>query len=177
MGIKIRRAGTDDALSIATVHVAAWKAAYEGKYDGAALARRSVDIREDQWRRGLGWSEERGFLVWVAEEGDRVIGFVSAGASEDPELPPGIGEIYTLYLDPEWIGRGVGRALMTEALDELRRKGFGEAILWVLADNARARRFYEAAGLRWDGTERIKDKNGWKHHDVRYRRSLTGDER
>jgi len=172
MSIKIRRAGLDDALSIAKVHVAAWRAAYEGLFDGAAIARRSVEIREDQWRRGLAWPEERGLLVWVAEDEGQIVGFISAGPGEDATAPSAVGEVYTLYLEPSRIGQGVGRALMLESLDELKRRGFTEAILWVLADNTRARRFYEAAGLSWDGTERIKDRNGWKHRDVRYRRSL-----
>ena len=172
MSIKIRRAGLDDATSIAKVHVAAWKAAYEGLFDGAAMARRSVQIRADQWHRGLAWPEERGFLVWVAENEGQIVGFISAGPSEDSQAPSDVGEIFTLYLEPTCIGQGFGRALMLESLDELKRRGFKEVILWVLADNSRARRFYEAAGLTWDGTERIKEKNGWKHRDVRYRRPV-----
>ena len=172
MSIKIRRAGLDDAPSIAKVHVAAWNAAYLGLSDGAARARRSVEIREDQWRRGLAWPEERGFLVWVAEDEGQIVGFITAGPSEDAQAARDVGEVFTLYLEPSRIGQGVGRALMLESLDELKRRGFKEVILWVLADNSRARRFYEAAGLTWDGTERVKEKNGWKHRDVRYRRPV-----
>lgn len=51
-------------------------------------------------------------------------------------------------LSPELahVGRGIGRALLAHALDDLRRHGYQAAMLRVLATNARARRFYEAAG-------------------------------
>src|ERR671912_596226 len=50
----------------------------------------------------------------------------------------------------DW-GTGVGRALMTTACDHLADGGRNHLRLWVLADNARARKFYERAGLAADG--------------------------
>jgi len=44
------------------------------------------------------------------------------------------------------IGIGVGRALFAHAVDELLSRGYGPLTLWVLEDNVRAQRFYEAAG-------------------------------
>ena len=62
-----------------------------------------------------------------------------------------IGEIYAIYVAPERWGTGVGRALMTAARDALAAAGNAEIRLWVLAENARARRFYERAGMVTDG--------------------------
>jgi hypothetical protein len=50
--------------------------------------------------------------------------------------------------------------------------GYGQVTLWVLASNARARRFYEAAGLRPDGAVKVDDSRGFALSEVRYRRSL-----
>jgi GNAT superfamily N-acetyltransferase len=52
--------------------------------------------------------------------------------------------LYTLA--SEW-GRGTGPALMHAALTSLRQHSYLEAVLWVLAENARARRFYERCGF------------------------------
>ena len=61
-----------------------------------------------------------------------------------------MGELFAIYVDPEAWGRGAGRALMDTALASLREH-FDEAVLWVLEDNPRTRRFYELAGWVHDG--------------------------
>lgn len=83
-----------------------------------------------------------------------------------------LGELYAINLDPDAWGRGLGRELLAAATDELSRLGFGEAVLWVVAGNTRARRFYEAAGWSADGIERLDESQGPPIDEVRYRRSL-----
>jgi GNAT superfamily N-acetyltransferase len=63
--------------------------------------------------------------------------------------------LYALYLLPAWWSAGVGRALMTSVLDALRGDRYRRVVLWVLADNARARRFYERAGFTIDGATNV----------------------
>lgn len=43
---------------------------------------------------------------------------------------------------------------MDFALGELRRAGYREVIIWVLAENTRARLFYEKYGFTHDGAEK-----------------------
>jgi hypothetical protein len=52
--------------------------------------------------------------------------------------------------------------------------GYTEAVLWVLPDNARGRRFYELAGWTTDGTQRTSEVRGVVVPEVRYRRRLQG---
>ncbi|MEU7869970.1 class I SAM-dependent methyltransferase [Dactylosporangium sp. NPDC049140] len=59
------------------------------------------------------------------------------------------------------------------ALDRLRADGHAEAVLWVLASNERARRFYEAAGWHADGGSRIEDFAGVPIEELRYRRTVA----
>jgi ribosomal protein S18 acetylase RimI-like enzyme len=66
----------------------------------------------------------------------------------------------------------VGRALMRETLARLRAHGFEEAVLWVLEDNSRTRRFYELAGWRADGDVKIEEWLGLVVREVRYRIDL-----
>jgi len=80
-------------------------------------------------------------------------------AAAGPLTPAGrtgeVGELYALYLLPAWWSAGVGRTLMTSVLDALRGDRYRRVVLWVLADNARARRFYERAGFTLDGATNV----------------------
>jgi GNAT superfamily N-acetyltransferase len=66
---------------------------------------------------------------------------------------------------------GVGRLLITAARERLRGVGVTAASLWVLDGNARARRFYERDGWRFDGTRRTRAYGGAPVEEVRYRRT------
>ena len=67
----------------------------------------------------------------------------------------GGGQLYRLYVrDPAW-GTGVADELHAAALDALRERGKASASLWCLAENVRARRFYERRGWTPDGRERV----------------------
>ena len=70
---------------------------------------------------------------------------------------PEEAEILALHTLPESRGTGLGAALLTEALNQIGRK---PVFLWAFRDNARARRFYEKHGFRWDGTKRISEFDG-----------------
>jgi acyl dehydratase/GNAT superfamily N-acetyltransferase len=66
----------------------------------------------------------------------------------------GDGWLHRLYVRPSAWGAGVGAALHEDALAALREQGVASASLWCLAENDRARRFYERRGWRLNGTER-----------------------
>ena len=66
----------------------------------------------------------------------------------------GGGWLHRLYVRPSAWGGGVGATLHDDALAVLRDAGSDSASLWVLAENARARGFYERRGWRLNGAER-----------------------
>jgi len=82
--------------------------------------------------------------------------------------------LYAINVDPDRWGTGAGRALLAAAQAELARLGYAKAVLWVLPDNARGRRFYELAGWTTDGTQRTSEVRGVVVPEVRYRRRLQG---
>ncbi len=102
----------------------------------------------------------------VAEEGSDVIGFVSIGPSRDER---GVGELYAIYVHPDWWGTGAGRALIARGEQELGA-AYAEATLWVLDDNPRARAFYEAGGWSGDGATKSDERWGVRAPEVRYRK-------
>jgi GNAT superfamily N-acetyltransferase len=107
----------------------------------------------------------------VAVENDTVVGFCTAGPSRDAAAQLE-AEIYAIYLDPDVIGTGRGRRLFEHAVEDLRQLGYRRAELWVLPTNVRARRFYERAGWRHDGTERMDRVQDLQLPEVRYRVEL-----
>ena len=162
----VRPAGVEDAAAIAWVHVRTWQAAYAHAFGAERLAGLDVERRAGFWREWLAGERAN---VFVAEDEGRVVAFASVGANEqEPEL----GELYAIYALPEAWGSGAGPALMAAALAALRAAGFREALLWVLADNPRARRFYEREGWRADGAEREEELLGVRVVEARYRIEL-----
>ena len=92
--------------------------------------------------------------VLVAEDGDEMVGYVTAGPSRDPDVPGSVGEIWTLFVEPHAIGRGVGKRLLEAGLAHLREAAFDEVTLWSFRDNERANSFYERHGFHRDGAEK-----------------------
>ncbi|SDH31561.1 GNAT family N-acetyltransferase [Nonomuraea jiangxiensis] len=60
-----------------------------------------------------------------------------------------------LEVRPEEFSTGMGRALMAASTEELSSSGHAEVGLWVLADNPRARRFYERFGFTLSGRTKM----------------------
>jgi GNAT superfamily N-acetyltransferase len=165
--VTIRRAQPADAREIAEVHVRTWQAAYRHAFPAEVLDNLSVDDRAPLATRLLESDSE---AIWVAEDGDRVVGFVSVGPSRTEE---DTGELYAIYVLPEAWGSGAGRELIGAAKDWFAREGYATAMLWVLGDNPRARRFYEREGWRAEGT-RIDTVRGIEVEEALYRLALVG---
>jgi len=109
--------------------------------------------------------------ILLADDGGELLGYSGFGANRDPDAEPGVGEVRTFFVSPASWRRGVGRELLTAALDQLAEMGYESASLWSFAANERANAFYEAAGFARDGSERTEEV--WGHiPEVRYRRSL-----
>jgi GNAT superfamily N-acetyltransferase len=107
--------------------------------------------------------------VLVAERDGGVLGFSYLGVAREEEDS---GELYAMYVHPQGWGLGAGRALMARTLELLRGEGFTEAILWVLEDNPRTRRFYELAGWQVDGGVKVEEWLETSVREVRYRIDL-----
>lgn len=170
--VHLRRAREDDAPGIAEVHVETWRHAYRDLLPAEFLKALDVGAREKWWRTELHVTPELR-RPWIAETGTDIAGFVSVGPSSDPGASTETGEVYALYVAPDCWDRGVGRNLLHHGQRDLVEHGYNEATLWVLADNTRAREFYEAAGWRTDGAQRTEDIGGRHVVEVRYRRSLV----
>jgi ribosomal protein S18 acetylase RimI-like enzyme len=93
-------------------------------------------------------------IILVAEEGDRLLGYVQFGDVDIPEVEAtaGDGAVHRLYVDATAQGRGLGRLLLNAALEHPRLAGASRVFLSVWEQNARAVRLYESVGFRRFGT-------------------------
>ena len=167
-----------DARAVASIHVRTWQVAYRGQLPDDFLERLSaeVDERAARWERFVAEAPERGWSQLVAEADDRVIGFITFGASNDEPRHQGVGEVYALYVDPAHWHHGHGRELLAAAVEGLGQRLFTEATLWVLATNTRARRFYQVAGWHPDGATKTDRLGDVALREVRYRVTLAASQ-
>jgi ribosomal protein S18 acetylase RimI-like enzyme len=167
--MNIRRATANDAPVLARVHVDSWQVAYKGIVPDSHLERFTVERREEAFRAAIDAGLEETYL---AEDDGQAIGILTIGASRDADLDiTRVGEIWGIYITPDYWRRGVGRMLVGEAEHILRSRSYNEVVLWVLADNAAARRFYEKMGFALDGMDKMVDL-GSPLKVVRYKKGL-----
>lgn len=167
----IRPAAFEDASRLAEIHITSWQAAYADVLPAEYLDGLSGELtkRTEQWQDWLGTdSSQRTVLVVV--DGDDVVGFAHLGPSGDKGLE-NVGELYSMYLDPDRYRQGWGTELMAAVFDELRAGGFAGASLWVMTANTAAQAFYERAGWEADGAA-TDHCLGIAIPAVRYRRAL-----
>ncbi len=139
--IGVRRAEIEDAEAITAVHDSAWRNAYDGVIPAKELARIVA-------RRGARWWERairRGTAILVLEVGGEICGYATVGPNRARNLAQK-GEVYEIYMRPEYQGIGLGTRLFLAARRELSRFGFDTVVVWALADNDGACRFYSNAG-------------------------------
>ena len=112
-----------------------------------------------------------GGRLQVAEANGEVVGFCRLGPARDVDAPPPrFAEATHLYVAPAHTSAGIGRALFSAALERARAAGYAGLLLWVLEGNAKARRFYAAHGLRFDGARHTEpDWLGEGVYEARYR--------
>lgn len=137
---RVRRARRGDAAAIGALHVESWRDAYAGILPDTVLLRMSASAEGQKWAHVLAHGE----TVLIAESGGRTVGFGSCGAARGTALDYA-GEVYTLYVHPDYHGEGIGRRLLQEMFVALRRMGHRSAVIWVLQSNP-SRYFYEAMG-------------------------------
>jgi ribosomal protein S18 acetylase RimI-like enzyme len=157
--VRVRPPRLADAEEVVRVHVRTWQSAYAGMVPDDVLNALDGQLEDRVRRTRERWSEPEPrrwrTLLAVDPADDRPVGFTTFGpyrlndGSED--VDPTIGEVLAIYVDPAHQRRGAGRALMDAAVAALRADGVREIRLWVLAENAPSRRFYERYGYRLDG--------------------------
>jgi GNAT superfamily N-acetyltransferase len=170
----VRRGTETDAEQMAKIIVDGWSTAYRGMIPDAYLDAMRAGDRVDRMRQRLALPDPYATLLAVG--GDGAVGAyatvtaVQDGDDEHPNLST--GELAALYADPAWQGTGAGKAAHEAGIEYLVKQGFEHAVLWVLADNAPSRRFYETRGWTCDQVTKADTFGGSSVTEIRYSRLL-----
>src|SRR3954471_18439818 len=139
--IEIRRAKASDATDVAETHDEAWRTAYQGIIPGNELEKLINRRGPDWWDSAI----RKGSRITILMFGTTVAGYANYGRNRARSLYYE-GEIYELYLRPEFQGLGMGRKLFSAARRDLGQSGLQSMVVWALSDNEPATGFYRALG-------------------------------
>ena len=144
--LQVRKAGTADVALIRELAGRSWHAFYPGMI---SMPQIHYMLRQMYSPRRLQADLLRGARYFVAETGDRPIGFL--GCDPTPEPTHASGQPLVLqrfYLVPEFQGRGYGAVLLGWLEEHARGLGLDRIRLRVNKHNHRALRAYRRAGYR-----------------------------
>ena len=167
---EIREGTPTDVEAIARVHVDVWRATYPGIVPDAHLRSLSYEKRAEGWRKNLARSQPPYHLFVALDSSGQIVGFSDGGPNRgEPSYID--GEIYAIYLRPEYQGRGVGERLLRASLERLAADDFRDAMAWVLEANP-TRFFYQKMGGNLIGGK-VAEIGGAKLKELGYGWSLS----
>lgn len=143
MEISIRKTEIQDHEIIASIANHCWKDAYKDIFPRDLLDNLSLEKRLEQ---RLTWFDSPQKFSLVACAQDKIIGFCDFGESRHPKFA--IGEIYSLYILPEYKGSGIGKSLILDAMKYLENCNLSPFFVTTLEVNLPARKFYEKLGFK-----------------------------
>lgn len=160
----IRDAVSADCPGIARVQVDSYRSAYAGLFPPAYLAQFSYTEQEQDWENWFASGGSEILLVALSPE-NQVEGYILARAQ--PEVFPGFdAEIAALHVRQAARGRGVGRALLSQAAVALAARGCRSVMLWTLQGNP-VRHWYVRLNGQLLG-EKSFEVDGWLITEVAY---------
>jgi len=145
LALAVRAARHEDAPAVARVYIEAWHDTYPAILPSDLLRAMTPRGQTARWRAAIVTGGRERVLVAECQP-HGIIGMTSFGPAQDRPLGYD-GEVYTLYVAPDFFGRGVGTLLLRAAFGALRTSGFTSCVIWAHARNP-ARYFYEAMGGR-----------------------------
>ncbi|MBN3931591.1 N-acetyltransferase [Streptomyces verrucosisporus] len=182
--VRVREAAEADLEAVAALRVRGWWYAYRRLMPREYLE--AMDATAYAARRRETFAETRETVtdLVAVDGGGRITGWAAlgpcrgegggsgGGGCEEEDCRD--GELYALYVEPELIGSGLGRALLAEVVRRADARRMPRLRLWVVEGNERARRFYAAAGFAPDGARSLFDAGGTPVAEVRYTREPGG---
>ena len=135
----VRKMNLNDIEKVVDINIACWKRVYKGIIDDSYLA--SID-REGRIKRNIEKLKESNNVV--AEIEGEVVGFCRYDNSRDSQEYD--CEIIALYVNPDKLKQGIGKAMFEYVVDEFKNQGKKKMIIWCLKENYNSRKFYEKMG-------------------------------
>jgi GNAT superfamily N-acetyltransferase len=144
--VMVRDGKIDDISQIAQIHVQTWQDAYKDILPQNFLNGLSVEKRANQWKESIKNNQSTGQNgLFVVSDGNKIYGFAACGAARNNEFA-GYGELFAIYVAPEFQKHGYGYKLFEKVRGFLKAKGFNNAYVWSLEENIPAHNAYEKWG-------------------------------
>lgn len=159
MKMTIRPGKAEDIDALVRIFRACWQESYRDLLSEDVRNAMSVEKAKDLWLPALTSETDRETLVACVDENP--IGMARIG--RDPDFPKR-GHLFSLYIEPEYSGKGFGKALLTAALGRLSKRGSKEISLWVFKANLGAFGLYEKMGFEPTGRERTDTR--WQSLEI-----------
>ena len=134
--VSVRALGGDDWQTYQQIRLAALQDAPEAF---ASSYEEERDYDEAFWRLRVGRSARL-----IATVGDEPVGIASVGQAREHD----VAELFGMWVQPDWRGKGVAWALTQAAAQHAKGAGQRAVKLWVSTDNGRAVAFFSSAGFR-----------------------------
>ena len=161
MEVIIRKVQQGDANALAYIQTESWKAAFADILDKETLARCTDITKATAMYRSL-LEEEKGSGYILTLDGDpHCIAWWDSARDADMS---GKAELICIHSLPENWHKGYGSMMMERVLDDIRKCGYSEVLLWVFTENKRARAFYESEGFHTTD----KTKSALDHEEICY---------
>jgi ribosomal protein S18 acetylase RimI-like enzyme len=154
--LEFRRPTIDEASAMAALHVQCWREAYSEILPNELLNSFNDETRLPMWQSVIPNADR---FVLAAYDDAKPVGFVISGGSDEKHIEDQDGHLWGLYIAVDYGRRGIGRRLIASAASDWLARGGTSMTIGVLAENIRARSFYEALGAKlvklgtykWDG--------------------------
>jgi ribosomal protein S18 acetylase RimI-like enzyme len=161
--VRARAAREADAQRIAEIYIETWRTTYAGSVPDRVLVGMSNERQAIYWTRAIRSGSE---IVGVVEDDEAGIVAVGSAGANRSRGSVYEGEVYTLYVQPDFQNEGLGERLLAHLFGALRARGMNSAVIWVLAANP-SRFFYETMGGKRVG-EREEAMWGVKLREIAY---------
>lgn len=148
--MKLRLANASDLSDIANLFLNCWTISYANVLSQETREAMTLDSAMELWERALTTNLDRKTIL--ALENDELLGFFRVGSDPKNSLR---GHLFSLYISPDFAGKGFGKTLLEAAIEEIKVQGFSLMSLWVFDENKIAKSLYAKYGFVVTGENRI----------------------
>ena len=157
--MQFKAASLDDLAAISRIFHSCWHISYKDLLKEKVRADMTLEAAADLWQPSLADPQGRETVLGIYN-GLPVSVF---RIGQDKEFA-GRGHLFSIYVTPDYSGKGLGSKTLTEALRRLNDKGFSDVSLWVFEKNQRANGMYSKFGFKPTGKSRIDAR--WQENEI-----------
>ena len=164
--MEFRNASPAQLTDIAKLFHACWHVSYKDLLSAEVRRGMTLDEAANLWRPSL--VEPNGKETVIGTLDTQIVSVFRIGTEKEN---PKNGHLFSLYVDPEVAGQGLGKKSLLEAQTRLSQKGFKTMSLWVFEKNEVAKGLYQSFGFHPTGSSRVDER--WKETEIEMSKTLT----